>query len=130
MDSDCLVVGHAMMPKGTATRDVHATLSMVARVERATHEVLEASITLTTPVNRSWVEGLLVGERLLDEHSPFVERIERDYLGPAQRAIVQCYRDLARRYREDLEEVPRTGATSAPCRTVSDSGADVGAGEP
>ncbi len=130
MDSDCLVVGHAMMPKGTATRDVHATLSMVARVERTTHEVLEASITLTTPVNRSWVEGLLVGERLLDQPSPFVERIERDYLGPAQRAIVQCYRDLARRYREDIEVTSQTGPTSPGGRDDSDRGADVGVGEP
>lgn len=103
MERDCMVVGHAMMPKGTATRDLHVTLSMVARVDRATHEVLEASITLTTPVNRSWVEGVLVGQHLLDEPSAFEQRIERDYLGPAQRAIIQCYRDLVRRYREDLD---------------------------
>ena len=85
MDEEILVVGHAMMPKGTATRDVHGTLSLVAVVDRRTHEVLRASITLTTPVNRQWVETLLVGEGLLDDDSRFVAGIERDYLGPAQR---------------------------------------------
>ena len=102
MEHGCLVVGHAMMPKGTATRDVHATLSLVAIVDRRTHRVVRASVTLTTPVNREWVEGLLVGQDLLAEPSPFVARIERDYLGPAQRAIIRGYRDLVRRYEEDL----------------------------
>ena len=112
MDEEMLVVGHAMMPKGTATRDVHGTLSLVAVVDRRTHEVVRASITLTTPVNREWVETLLVGERLVYDDSRFVARIERDYLGPAQRAIIQCYRDLVRRYREGISSAPETDDTT------------------
>lgn len=98
-----MVVGHSLMPKGTATRDMHATLSLVAIVDRRDHRVTRASITLTTPVNRAFVEGLLVGQDLTEDPSAFVARIQTDYLGPAQRAIISCYADLVRRYREDSD---------------------------
>jgi hypothetical protein len=89
-----------MMPKGTATRDVHETLSMVALVDRRTHRIARASVTLTTPVNREWVETKLRGQNLDEDPPAFVRTIEESYWGPAQRALVQCYRDLVRRYQE------------------------------
>ena len=45
MDHEVIVVGHSMMPKGTATREVHETLSMVVLVDRRTHQILRASVT-------------------------------------------------------------------------------------
>jgi hypothetical protein len=104
VDHEVIVVGHSMMPKGTATRDVHETLSMVVLVDRRTHQVLRASVTLTTPVNRDWVESRLQGQSLMEEPAGFIHIVESNYWGPAQRALVQCYRDLVRRYHEGLRD--------------------------
>jgi uncharacterized protein DUF3870 len=104
VDHEVIVVGHSMMPKGTATRDIHETLSMVVLADRRTHEILRASVTFTTPVNREWVEGQLIGQSLVEEPAHFVRIVEGNYWGPAQRAIVQCYRDLVRRYHEGIGE--------------------------
>ena len=106
MEEEVLVIGHSMLPKGTASREVTGVLSIVARVDRTTHRVVESSITLTTPLSQRWVTEQLNGQCLLDNPSPFVERIERCYWGPAQRAIVQCFRDLQRRYHEGLAGRP------------------------
>ena len=54
VDHEVIVVGHSMLPKGTATREVHETLSMVVLVDRRTHQILRASVTFTTLVNRDW----------------------------------------------------------------------------
>lgn len=99
---DILVIGHSLLPKGTATRSVSGVLSIVARVDRGTHRVVDASITLTTPTSREWVADRLRGVNLLEEPSPFVRVVEERYWGPAQRAIVQCFRDLQKRYEEGL----------------------------
>lgn len=104
MDHEVIVIGHSMMPKGTATRDVHETLSMVALVDVRTHEIQRASVALTTAVNREWVESRLAGQNLMEEPARFVSVVESNYWGPAQRALVQCYRDLVRRYQEGLRD--------------------------
>jgi Domain of unknown function (DUF3870) len=104
VDHEVIVIGHSMMPKGTATRDVHETLSMVVLVDVRTHEILRASVALTTAVNREWVESRLQGQNLMEEPARFVSIVESNYWGPAQRALVQCYRDLVRRYHEGLRD--------------------------
>jgi hypothetical protein len=104
VDHEVIVVGHSMMPKGTATREVHETLSMVVLVDRRTHQILRASVTFTTLVNRDWVEGQLQGQSLTEDPARFAHIVESNYWGPGQRAIVQCYRDLVRRYHEGLGE--------------------------
>ncbi|WP_163700681.1 DUF3870 domain-containing protein [Mycolicibacterium agri] len=104
MDHEVIVIGHSMMPKGTATRDVHENLSMVVLVDLRTHKVQRASVALTTEVNREWVESRLTGQDLREEPARFVTVVESNYWGPAQRALVQCYRDLVRRYQEGLRD--------------------------
>lgn len=106
MEREVLVVGHSILPKGTATRDSHSVLSIVARVDRADNRVLESSISLTTETSRRWIAARLLNVDLLAEPSPFVECVESSYWGPGQRAIVQCFRDLQKRYEDGLAGNP------------------------
>lgn len=101
--NEVLVIGHSLLPKGTATRTLQGVLSIVARVDRSTHRIVEASITLTTETSQRWVAEQLAGVDVLAEPSPFVETVQERYWGPAQRAIIQCFRDLQKRYEEGLQ---------------------------
>ena len=40
----------------------------------------------------------------MEDPPHFVEVVESNYWGPAQRALVQCYRDLVRQYQEGLRD--------------------------
>lgn len=111
MDHEVLVIGHSLLPKGTATRTTHDVLSIVAVVDRNTNCIREASVTLTTETSQRWVAAQLKDQNVLAEPSPFVESMEKRYWGPAQRAIVQCFRDLQKRYEEGCNAAVSTSPT-------------------
>ncbi len=103
---EAVVCGYAKLPSGTAAGQVYQMLVLVARVDRRTHIVQAASITLITPVAREWVEDILVGSHLVDGQAAVLDEFETNYIGGAQKAIKQAYRDLCERYSE-LRNAPR-----------------------
>lgn len=106
---EVLVIGHSLLPKGTASRNLQEVLSIVAVVDRGTDTIVEASITLTTETSQRWVAKQLTGVDLRAEPSPFVEAVHQRYWGPAQRAIIQCFRDLQKRYEEGIQGASTRG---------------------
>jgi hypothetical protein len=72
--------------------------TMVTLVDKTTDTVLEASVTLITPVARSFVETLLVGSNLVTDQERILQELRVNYGGGAQRAVKQAYRDLCERY--------------------------------
>ncbi len=102
-----IVAGYAKMPQGTAVRTIYETLTLGVLVRLATHTIERVWCTLVTPGGREWVETHLLGQNLLEEPSPFVAAVERDYWGQAAPALIQAHRDLVRRYRRGLEQEGR-----------------------
>ncbi len=104
----CVVAGYAKLPQATAAAQVYQMVTMVLLVDKNTDEVLDASVTLVTPVARTFVEALLVGSNLVTEQDAFLAEISANYGGGAQRAIKQAYKDLCERYAEmkELGEPP------------------------
>lgn len=104
----CIVGGYARLPQATAAAQVYQMVTMVALVDKRTDTVIEASVTLITPVARAFVEGLLVGSNLISGQEEFLEEIGVNYGGGAQKAIKQAFKDLCERYLEmrGLGEAP------------------------
>src|SRR5450759_995608 len=106
----CIVGGYARLPQTTAAAQVYQMVTIVALVDRRTDIVIEASVTLVTPVARAFGEGLLVGSNLLSAQDEFLEEIGVNYGGGAQKAIKQAFKDLCDRYlemRSPAEPSPR-----------------------
>lgn len=104
-----VVAGYAKVPQRTAVHTMYEVVTLGVVVRLATHTVERAWCTLATPGGREWVESNLSGENLLEEPSPFVAAVERDYWALAGPALIQAHRDLVRRYREGLQQEGRLG---------------------
>ena len=74
--------------------------TMVTLVDKTSDTVLDASVTLVTPVARSFVETLLVGSNLITDQERILQELRVNYGGGAQKAVKQAYRDLCERYAE------------------------------
>ena len=102
MPRTVIVTGYAKMPTGTMIRATTGTLGMGAIVDRDSHEIVEGWASLFDAHNQQFVARLLQGQNLMSDDSDFVARVQDEYWGAAQGAICQCYRDMVRRYREQV----------------------------
>lgn len=103
MARQVVCAGYARMPERTPARSTQQHLTIGVRVDVGTHTVVHVSTSMGTVGGADWVEQRLLGTNLLDPDPPFIRAVERDYWALAQGAILQCYRDLVRRYRQGLE---------------------------
>jgi hypothetical protein len=103
MGKTVIVTGYAKMPTGTMMRALSGTLGMGAVVDLETHTVIEGWVSLYAPRNQEFAAERLKGQSLVSDESDFIHRIQDEYWGAAQGAICQCFRDMVRRYREQLE---------------------------
>jgi hypothetical protein len=106
-----LAVGYGLLPSNTATGQIYHVLTIAAEVEEETNTVLDASITLVTPVTARWVERLIVGRDLTSEADTerFVTALDRRFIGNSGRAIAHAYRDMAERYVSHLARLEEAG---------------------
>lgn len=102
MGRQIAIAGYARLAEGTASRALYEYLTLSAIVEVETNRVVAASSTIVSEVGIEWVRQQLVGVDLLEEPSPFVANVERDYWGLSAPAIIQAYRDMVRRYQTRL----------------------------
>lgn len=102
MGAEVLVAGYAKMPEGTAVRASRGALVLSAVVDTETHRVTRAWTSLLSPETSEWVSSRLVGVDLTSTSASFVDEIRRTYWASGQAAICQCYKDLVRRYLENL----------------------------
>ncbi|HZK49082.1 MAG TPA: DUF3870 domain-containing protein [Thermoleophilia bacterium] len=96
----CIACGYAKLPRQTAAAQVYQMVTIVTLVDKPTNVVLEASVTLITPLARSFVETLLVGSNLEADQERILQELRVNYGGGAQKAVKQAYRDLCERYAE------------------------------
>ena len=103
MGRQVVVAGYARMPNRSPARLAHPYLEIGVTVDVETHKVLHASSNLGSLGGAEWLEQHLVGENLLDPDSTFATLIRRDYWTLTKGTILQCHRDLVRRYRLGLQ---------------------------
>jgi Domain of unknown function (DUF3870) len=99
-----LAVGYGLLPSNTATSHLYRVLTMTAEVDRDTHQILDASITLVTETGSRWVTEQMVGNDLLSDgdSAAFEEQVDTFFLGNSRKAIIHAYRDMLQRYQEHL----------------------------
>lgn len=103
MAREVLVAGYARTPERSPAHATNAYLTIGVRVDVETHTVVTVSSTMGVTVSRDWVAEHLLGANLLDPSPQFVRDVRSDYWGLAQGTLIQCYRDLVRRYRHGLQ---------------------------
>lgn len=103
MAREVLVAGYARTPERSPAHAANPYLTIGVRVDIETHTVVAVSSTLGVAVSREWVVEHLLGTNLLDPSPKFIRDVRHDYWGLAQGTLVQCYRDLIRRYRHGLQ---------------------------
>lgn len=103
-ENTVLAVGYGLLPSNTATGQLYRVLTIAAEIDRETHCILDASITLITDTSSRWVTGHMVGNDLLAESNSatFAEQVETRFLGNSRKAIIHAYRDMTQRYQEHI----------------------------
>ena len=93
-----VVAGYAQLPQSTGAGVLFRHLTIIVKVDRQTHAVLDVSTTLTTDLADEFVRQQLTGRSLREDDEAFVRLVEANYFGNGQKAIIGAYRDLCRRY--------------------------------
>ncbi|TDQ00199.1 uncharacterized protein DUF3870 [Labedaea rhizosphaerae] len=93
-----IVLGYAKVPAQSTTHATQEFFSLSLLVEPPHCTVLAVDSTAATAMAREWLASLLVGADLSGDDGPFLDAVDRHYLGPAAGSIKQAIRDAWRRY--------------------------------
>ncbi|MFK4088449.1 DUF3870 domain-containing protein [Kribbella sp. NPDC020789] len=93
-----IVVGYAKVPAQTTTHGTQEFFSVSLLIEPPGSTVLAVESTAATGMAREWLSSLLVGADLAADESPYLEVVDRHYVGTAAGALKQAIKDAWRRY--------------------------------
>ena len=97
--STSIFVGHAKPPANTVSGQMYTILSVVCEVEMDTGVIVAAEFTVATDLAKDYLNRLMAGRSLLEEEDAIVAELERCYFSGTQKALIQAFRDMAKRYR-------------------------------
>ena len=97
--STSIFVGHAKPPANTVSGQMYTILSVVCEVDMETGIIVGAEFTVATELAKDYLSRLLRGRNLASEEDAIVEELEKCYYSGTQKALIQSFRDMAKRYR-------------------------------
>ena len=97
--STSIFVGHAKPPANTVSGQMYTILSVVCEVEMDTGVIVAAEFTVATELAKDFLNRLLAGRNLGADEDAIVAKLERCYFSGTQKALVQAFRDMSKRYR-------------------------------
>ena len=100
--STSIFVGHAKPPANTVSGQMYTILSVVCEVEMDTGVIVAAEFTVATELAKDYLNRLLAGCNLGTDEDAIVERLEKCYFSGTQKALIQAFRDMAKRYRAQV----------------------------
>jgi hypothetical protein len=100
--STSIFVGHAKPPANTVSGQMYTILSVVCEVEMDTGIIVAAEFTVATELAKGYLDRVLSGRNLTTDEDAIVAELERCYFSGTQKAIIQSFRDMAKRYRAQL----------------------------
>jgi hypothetical protein len=116
--STSIFVGHAKPPANTVSGQMYTILSVVCEVEMETGIIVAAEFTVATELAKGYLDRLLRGRNLTTDEDAIVAELEQCYFSGTQKALIQAFRDMAKRYRVQLsrgeDERAEQGAPPAP----------------
>jgi hypothetical protein len=100
--STSIFVGHAKPPSNTVSGQMYTILSVVCEVEMDTGIIVAAELTVATALARDYLDRMLTGRNLGTDEDAIVAEFERCYFSGTQKALIQSFRDMAKRYRAQV----------------------------
>ena len=97
--STSIFVGHAKPPANTVSGQMYTILSVVCEVDMDTGVIVAAEFTVATELAKEYLNRLLAGRNLATDEDAIVAELEHCYFSGTQKALIQCFRDMAKRYR-------------------------------
>jgi hypothetical protein len=97
--STSIFVGHAKPPANSASGQLYTILSVVCEVDMTTGIIIAAEFTVATDLAKDFLNGLLTGRNLATEEDAIIADLEKHYFSGTHKALVQAFRDMAKRYR-------------------------------
>jgi hypothetical protein len=111
--STSIFVGHAKPPSNTVSGQMYTILSVVCEVDMDTGVIVAAEFTVATELAKQYLDRLLAGRNLNTDEDAIVTELEQCYFSGTQKALIQCFRDMAKRYRAQVG-ASRPGAPAEP----------------
>ena len=118
--STSIFVGHAKPPANTVSGQMYTILSVVCEVDMDTGLILAAEFTVATQLAKDYLNRLMAGRNLRDDEDAIVAQLEHSYFSGTQKAIIQAFRDMAKRYRAQLAPTVRSAARPTVARGSPD----------
>jgi hypothetical protein len=113
--STSIFVGHAKPPSNTVSGQMYTILSVVCEVDMESGLIVAAEFTVATDLAKDYLNRMLSGRNLGTDEDTIVAELERCYFSGTQKALIQCFRDMAKRYRAQAASGrPETPAEPAP----------------
>ena len=97
--STSIFVGHAKPPANSVSGQMYTILSVVCEVDMETGIIVGAEFTVASELAKDYLNRLLSGRNLASEEDAIVEELEKCYFSGTQKALIQSFRDMAKRYR-------------------------------
>ena len=104
--STSIFVGHAKPPSNTVSGQMYTILSVVCEVDMDTGVIVAAEFTVATELAKDYLNRLLAGRNLSTDEDAIVAELEKCYFSGTQKALIQCFRDMAKRYRAQVGAEP------------------------
>ena len=112
--STSIFVGHAKPPSNTVSGQMYTILSVVCEVDMESGVIVAAEFTVATDLAKDYLNRLLSGRDLNTDEDAIVAELEKCYFSGTQKALIQCFRDMAKRYRAQVGPArPETPARPA-----------------
>jgi hypothetical protein len=113
--STSIFVGHAKPPSNTVSGQMYTILSVVCEVDMESGVIVAAEFTVATDLAKDYLNRLLSGRNLNTDEDAIVAELEKCYFSGTQKALIQCFRDMAKRYRAQASSGrPETPPPPAP----------------
>lgn len=102
-DSYILVAGFAQLPKGTPAFEMQKMIGCMLIIDTETDKIVDSSFTFIKDFTNDFIASIIQGQSLKNGIDPIVEIIEKRFIVPPQKAVIQALIAAYNRYLETFQ---------------------------
>lgn len=95
-----LAAGFAQFPKGTPVYETQKVIGCILVIDRTTDVIVDASFTFIMDLTNRFISSLVRGKCIKNGIQEIIEELEKKFLIPGQRAVIQSVIAAYERYHE------------------------------
>lgn len=92
------IIGNSKPPQDGPIANKYIFFFITYIVDEDSGTILDAESSTVLPLTNEFIKKLFIGESIAEVDDDLLNRIRRQYLGNAQKAIQAAYKDAVRRY--------------------------------